>query len=364
MPFVQDTTTPATSPTIVPATDLSPEVATEAKPEAKAESGPDALTITKTEAVTTRLAPESSSDGFLLWMWLPLAIMLGIWLFLRGRNQAAERARADALLATASKKSKKPARSQTAEFRADDETSSVVKAAGERSGKGNSKKFKKDKQQQRKKQQANAGVDTGNANRTPASAIAIVAAEAVKPIRAKANEPSVATAATAAAPERKAIAPVPQAAKAIFEPLRRVTSPARVENVDSDFEADKSLEQEFAPNRKRRSSTPPPVITTPAKVSSGRFEKLNVPPANAGLGAATASRWPSEAARPLAPTQAPQPMVSSRAESTTAEAARTVTPAPVTARGLAAFVKVAKTTETTDSATDDSAETQADSNNA
>ena len=345
--------TPSASPVIVPAA----EMASEAKAEIKTEAKPDGLAITKTEAVSTRLEPGSSSDGFYLWMWLPLAVMMGIWLYLRGRNQAAERARADALLAAASKKSKKSARSQTAEYRADDETNSLATAAGERSGKGNSKKNKKDKQQQKKKQQANSVVATAKANR-----IAPSAPESVKPISAKAHEASVATAiATATAPERKTVAPIPQAAKAIFEPLRKITSPAPVDNTASEFESDESLEREFTSSRKRRPSPPPPVVITPAKVSSGRFEKLNLPPANAGLGASAANRWPTEAAHPIT-ARAPQ-SVAPRVDSSPTQPARTAAPAPTTARGLGAFVKVAKPTVATDSPAMDTAETQAESSN-
>lgn len=377
MPFVQDNTTPITantqttsvasdtaatssgesaatpsaSPVIVPAA----EVAAEAKSELKTEAKPAGAAVTETKAVSTRLEPGSSSDGLYLWMWLPLAVMMGIWLYLRGRNQAAERARADALLATAAKKSKKSARSQTAEYRADDESNSLATAAGERSGKGNSKKNKKDKQQQKKKQQANSAVATAKANR-----IAPSATESVKPISATAHEASVATA-TVTAPERKTVAPIPQAAKAIFEPLRKVTSPAPVDNAESEFESDESLERESTPSRKRRPSPPPPVVITPAKVSSGRFEKLNLPPANAGLGASAANRWPTEAASPIT-ARAPQ-SVAPRADSSTAQSARSVAPAPVTARGLGAFVKVAKPTEATESPAMDATETQAESSN-
>ncbi len=343
--------TPSASPVIVPAA----EMASEAKAEIKTEAKPDGLAITKTEAVPTRLEPGSSSDGFYLWMWLPLAVMMGIWLYLRGRNQAAERARADALLAAAPKKSKKSARSQTAEYRADDETNSLATAAGERSGKGNSKKNKKDKQQQKKKQQANSAVATAKANR-----IAPSATESVKPISAKAPEVSVAST-TVTAPERKAVAPIPQAAKAIFEPLRKITSPAPVDNTESEFESDESLEREFTSSRKRRPSPPPPVVITPAKVSSGRFEKLNLPPANAGLGASAANRWPTEAAHPIT-ARAPQ-SVAPRADSSPAQPVRTVAPAPTTARGLGAFVKVAKPTVATESPAMDTAETQAESSN-
>ncbi len=343
--------TPSASPVIVPAA----EMASEAKAEIKTEAKPDGLAITKTEAVSTRLEPGSASDGFYLWMWLPLAVMMGIWLYLRGRNQAAERARADALLAAASKKSKKSARSQTAEYRADDETNSLATAAGERSGKGNSKKNKKDKQQQKKKQQANSAVATAKANR-----IAPSATESVKPISAKAPEVSVAST-TVTAPERKAVAPIPQAAKAIFEPLRKITSPAPVDNTESEFESDESLEREFTSSRKRRPSPPPPVVITPAKVSSGRFEKLNLPPANAGLGASAANRWPTEAAHPIT-ARAPQ-SVAPRADSSPAQPTRTVDPAPTTARGLGAFVKVAKPTVATESPAMDTAETQAESSN-
>ena len=377
MPFVQDNTTPITANTqttsvasdtaatssgesaATPSASLvivtAAEVAAEAKSEPKTEAKPAGVAVTETKAVSTRLEPGSSSDGLYLWMWLPLAVMMGIWLYLRGRNQAAERARADALLATAAKKSKKSARSQTAEYRADDESNSLATAAGERSGKGNSKKNKKDKQQQKKKQQANSAVATAKANR-----IAPSATESVKPISATAHEASVATA-TVTAPERKTVAPIPQAAKAIFEPLRKVTSPAPVDNAESEFESDESLEREFTPSRKRRPSPPPPVVITPAKVSNGRFEKLNLPPANAGLGASAANRWPTEAARPIT-ARAPQ-SVAPRADSSTAQSARSVAPAPVTARGLGAFVKVAKPTEATESPAMDATETQAESSN-
>ena len=337
VPVDSTTIAPQTSPAVLPSTevvsDAKPSVAAEAKseviadvrPEVKAEPMSPTVTITKSETVTTPLAPKSPGDSIWLFTWLPLVIMMGLWLYFRGRNQAAHRARAEALLATSTKKSKKAARPQASET--DDASGSVSQGASERIGKGNSKKIKKDKQQQKKKQQqANSGAITGKANSittsagtaSPITQSVANLSESAKPISSKAASASplaltaASAAATAPAAERKTIAQPP---KAIFEPLRKVTASARIANTD--VEADESEEQEYAPVRNRRpgpqstgpqsTGSQPPVITTPAKVSSGRFEKLNLPPANAGLGALSANRWPAEAARPVGTVRVPQP---------------------------------------------------------
>lgn len=354
MPFVQDAST------LTPAA-TQPDVSADAKadvrkPEVKAEVQPAGVTVTKTETVTTPLPPETQYDAFSSWIWLPLIIAMALWLYLRGRNQAAQRARAEALLVTASKKSKKSARSLATEYRADDDVGSVSSVAGERS-KGNSKKNKRDKQQQKKRQQARPDATARKVNRVAAGDATVI--ESSRPVSAKATQStSTLAAADALAPamERK---PVAQPPKAIFEPLRKVTVSAVVENDASGIEDDESDEQEFATIRKRRPSPPPPVITTPAKVSSGRFEKLNLPPANAGLGASSANRWPAESARPVAAIRVQQPSAGPLASSTPVQTA--AAPPVVSARGLGAFVKVARPTEEVESPLVDSAQAQTES---
>jgi hypothetical protein len=403
MPFVQDATTPTTaippaaldaqttaavptavvsdstesqSPPVVAPSDAKESaeaktVAVDAKsqvrPEAKAETQPPSLTITKSETVTKPLTPESPIDATSLWMWLPLVIAMGLWLYLRGRNQAAQRARSEALLAAASKKSKKSPRSQSAEYRNDENSGSISKVAGERSGKGNSKKNKKDKQQQKKKQQQVSSSGTTDKSNSVTASTALgsesskprsASAANVKASSTKATDSTAAMSANSFAATPKTVASAAQPAKAIFEPLRKITA-APAEKA-ADFETDESDDQDFEPFRKRRASPPPPVITSPAKVSGGRFEKLNLPPANAGLGT-SASRWPVEAAQPVATVRAQQPTAIPQAASIAVQVANADSPSPPTARGLAAFVKVARPAEVTEPTIIDSAESQTDS---
>ena len=389
IPVDSTTVAPQTSPAVLPSTevvsDAKPSVAADAKaevgadvkPEVKAEPKSPAVTITKSETVTTPLAPKSPGDSIWLFTWLPLVIMMGLWLYFRGRNQAAHRARAEALLATSTKKSKKAARPQASET--DDASGSVSQGASERIGKGNSKKNKKDKQNQKKKQQQiNSDATTAKPNSTTSAGTSspVTAHAANVTGSARSNSEKVASASSSALAaasvaaialptERKSVAPAAQPAKAIFEPLRKVTASARIENTE--VEGDESEEQEYAPVRSRRPSRQttsplPPVITTPAKVSSGRFEKLNLPLANAGLGASSANRWPAEVARPVATVRPQQPSPTPQADSTPAQAEQEVAPAPMAARGLGAFVKLAKPNTATESAAMESVETKNESN--
>jgi hypothetical protein len=362
MPFVQE---PAPAVETIPVT---PAPVTQATEPAATEP---AITVTKSETVTTPLAPKAPNDAIWLFTWLPLIVMMGLWLYLRGRNQAAARARADALMAASSKKLKKPSRPQSAD--ADDASSSSGTASNERS-KGNSKKNKKDKLQQKKKQQqTSSGAPSSKAKPVSAPAISAAASssapvvattqpptDSAQPISASTTSTSTVTA-SAAAPsstiassaERKATAPAAQPAKAIFEPLRKVPASAPQDVATDEAEGDE--ESDFVPQRKRRPSPPPIVVTTPTKVSGGRFEKLNVPPANAGLNASSANRWPAEAARPATPVRAPQPNMAPQAITTsTVETGKSAAPAPITGRGLGAFVKLAKPSNAETSATESS----------
>lgn len=379
MPFVQETT-PAASTTEVnsqanagakpadtkaneatPSVSSDTRVATDASvaPEPKAENqnaGAKAdikpsVTITKSETTITPLEPKAPSDAIWLFTWLPLVVMMGLWLYLRGRNQAAERARAEALQAASTKKSKKPARSQPTA--AADTSGAISQTAGERVSKGNSKKNKKDKQQQKKKQQSNSGAATSKATNQSQAVMASTSSSpevASSPVSSVVNrtekKPLVErTSSSASVPEAtteelKSAAPAVQPPKAIFEPLRKITAVARTEEAESCLEADASDEQENQSSHRRRPSPPPQVVTTPRKVSSGRFEKLNSPAATAGLGSST-NRWPAEATRPVTAVRAPQAAVPRTNPSATVEAAKS-TPTPITARGLGAFVKLAK----------------------
>lgn len=376
-------TTPQTPPDAVPAKDTAsdtkattPEAKTDAKTDVKSdiksESKPT-VTITKSETVTRPLPPKAPSDAIWLFTWVPLIVMIGLWLYLRGRNQAAMRARDEAMLAATKKTKKKSSYSST---EVDGVTGLSSQSTSDRTSKGNSKKNKKDKQQQKKKQQlANSGATASKANN------AAIATKASAPVAltSKANEPANQTSKKATssstisaesntniastAAERKAAAPVAQPAKAIFEPLRKVTASAKIEANDTDFESEEGEEQDFAPTRGRRPAPPAPVITTPTKVTGGRFEKLNVPAANAGMNASSANRWPSEAVRPPATVRAPQQSAESRANSIPklAQADSETAAGPITARGLGAFLKTAKPSATSESTGISSAEVQAES---
>jgi hypothetical protein len=363
----------ASDPKATAATDaqaVKPDAELVVRPEAKTDSKPS-LTITKSETVTTPLAPKAPSDTIWLFTWLPLVVMMGLWLYLRGRNQAAERARAEALLAASSKKSKKSARSQPT---VEDASGATGQVASERA-KGNSKRNKKDKQQQKKKQQqANSGASASNAKSVATAVSATASVAATTAANTGSLQPSSTAAAetTAAAitqgstitnsPERKPAVPAAQPAKAIFEPLRKVTVSALKENVAAEVEGEDGEEQAFVPNRRRRPSPPPAVVTTPAKVSGGRFEKLNLPPANAGLSASSANRWPADAIRPATPATTPQPRTVALANATApVDTDKSATPVPVTARGLGAFVKLAKPSGAEESPAAETSESQTES---
>ncbi len=332
-----------------------------------------AQTTTKTEAPTKQAPSQSEtpppSHFAMLLMWLPFVVAMGLWLYLRGRNQAAERARAEALIA-ATKKAKKSSRSQNAPVKMDDATGSSIQSAssssnfGGSSNKSSSKKKKKDKQ--KKKQPVNSGVNAGaNSGAAVSKAASALKGQAALAPQVASDDPNDSL---AGASDSKPTVATPSVNKAIFEPLRKVTeTKASAADANNEFDAtdgDSELRdaQDAAMVRKRRSPPPPVIVTTPTKVSSGRFEKLNVPAASAGVGA-NASRWPAEAARPAAPVRvahvdedpelksaAPK---SSMAQSFAAQSAatRSTPPAPVTGRGLGAFVKVNKRAEPTTTAT-------------
>jgi len=342
----------------------------DSKPAESAASTTSTTSATVSPAVATPPpAAEPMSTFAMFLMWLPFVVAMGLWLYLRGRNQAAERARTEAL-AAATKKQKKSSRSQSASISAEDSTGNLIQEAGSRS-KGNSKKNKKDKL--RKKQSA-ASPPSKKVNQVAALAKSTTAAAN------SASETSVARAAAVSlAPsstsqlalqqksveqksvEIKAEASATPVNKAIFEPLRKVTvNVTRAASVEAteDYENDEYQVRERGPGRQRRSNEPT-IITTPTKVSGTRFEKLNVPAANAGLSSAT-NRWPAEASRPAAETQ--QVAQKARPTSDSRSASQDSRPAsanssqstlsPQIARGLSAFVKKATGTGDATESTD------------
>ena len=140
------------------------------------------------------------------------------------------------------------------------------------------------------------------------------------------------------------------------------SSPAVADPADTNADSqttDSEMDQEIESYRRRRPNTPPPVITTPTKVSGTRFEKLNVPAANAGLSSSSANRWPNEATQPVAPARSAQSDRSAQPRNETTRKpsapANQAPRAPITARGLGSFVKVAKNNNAGDTPENDDA---------
>ena len=320
------------------------------------------------EAAKPKEAEPMSTAAQLL-IWLPFVVAMGLWLYLRGRNQAAERARAEALAASV-KKQKKSSRLQSDVVGANDSTGSVIQESGSRT-KGNSKKNKKDKQkkqQQTAAAQSSKKVSSANAATVKPAVSASSIATALSAVKSEAKSDAELKSTSVQANALQATSPkaepaAPQVNKAIFEPLRKVTakvtSATEVDEAEGD-EAEDYRGRDYNSDRnsgrnsdRQRRSNEPTIVTTPAKVSGTRFEKLNVPAANAGLGSAT-NRWPAEATRPVAPAQptaAFQPSRDSRSDASASSASSSgnssaTMSSPQMARGLSAFLKKASSAET------------------
>lgn len=326
-------------------------------------------TSSSTAVVTPPRAVDPPSSIMTMLMWLPLVVAMGLWLYLRGRNQANERARAESL-AVAVKKQKKAARAQST-IVDDDDTARAGQQSVTRS-KGNSKKNKKDKQ---KKKQTNAGVPSKKANQVAAqasSSLSVSSAEAIGTANDSrsnsltalstqrgAGSPASVVPARSAADEKPAelksadrrAEPVSSpVTKAIFEPMRKVkvNLPDAAQTEKAELDGSEEYPMRGSGRARQNYSNEPQIITTPTKVSGTRFEKLNVPAANAGLGSAT-NRWPTEASRPVSGAShgqsnaSPQPSNSSRSSSNDSKSPPDVSSqssqSPLTARGLGAFVK-------------------------
>ena len=246
------------------------------------------------------------------------------------------RAREEALT-LAAKKAKKSSRSQQV-VKLDDATQHSVQATNPSgsASKSKSKKSKKDKS--KKKQPAISDATSSKAKQT----VAAIAAAPAPTAAAASSLPTSSNTESAPSPAAPIVS-APPVNKAIFEPLRKVTAPvAKSLNVESDDEqtteqtASNQSDSDESYSRKRRPIQPPAPVVTPTKVSSGRFEKLNTSAATIGIGAT--NRWPVEASQPVAPVRA----VQNTESQTKRESAKRAPAAPMTGRGLGAFVKTAK----------------------
>ena len=173
----------------IEATDKSSSTA--ATSNTAAPSGAPQITVSETKVTKTTPEVEPSSPLVMLLMWLPLIVAMGLWLYLRGKNQAAMRAREEALT-LAAKKAKKSSRSQNAAVKMDDATQNAVQSAP--TSKSKSKKSKKDKQ--KKKQSTGSGAVASKAPQSVAK----------QPVATASQSPVATSLATAAASARLSLA--------------------------------------------------------------------------------------------------------------------------------------------------------------